>query len=163
MSCPSSHYTPVDICEELLQDINFNETEETLEPCIGRDKNFYNLIPYTKDWGEIELGRDIFTYDYGRKFNKLIVNPPYRDNEPDVNLRKNIAMDFMFKCFELCSDECWFLLNNKMFNSLTPLRLTKMKTLGFCITSMRIINIKCWYGRYYWICFKKNATSIINF
>ena len=161
--CPSFHYTPIEICKELLKDIDFKENEETLEPCIGRDKNFYNLIPYKKDWGEIELGRDIFNYDYKRKFNKCIVNPPYRSNDSNIKNRKNIAIDFIFKCLELCSDECWFLLNSKMLNSLTPLRLNKIKDMGFGLVFMRILNIKEWYGRYYWICFKKNRDSIIKF
>ena len=161
--CPSFHYTPIEICKELLKDIDFKENEETLEPCIGRDKNFYNLIPYKKEWGEIELGRDIFTYEYNRQFDKCIVNPPYRTNDSNVKDRKNIAMDFIFKCLELCKNECWLLLNSKMLNSLTPIRLNKIKNMGFGLVFMKVINIKIWYGRYYWICFKKNGKSIIHF
>ena len=69
----------------------------------------------------------------------------------------------MEKCFELSDDECWFLLNNQMFNSITPVRLKKYKQLGFCICFIRILNISKWYGRYYWICFKKNSASILEF
>ena len=157
MTCASFHYTPLEICKKLLLDLDFKEDEETLEPCIGRDKNFYNLIPYKKDWGEIEEGRDIFTYEFNRTFNKIILNPPYKDNET----KKNIGMLFIFKCLELCSDECWCLCNNAMFNSLTPIRLNKIKDMGFGISFMRILNINIWYGRYYWICFKKDCDSIL--
>ena len=50
-----------------------------------------------------------------------------------------------------------------MFNSMTPVRLNKFKKLGFVIVFMRVLNIKCWYGRYYWICFKKGGKSILSF
>ncbi len=162
--CTDFHYTPVEVCEDLLENVIFNEGEETLEPCIGRNKNFYNLIPEPKEWGEIELGRDIFTYDYGRKFSKVIVNPPYKSNDEDPKERKNIAYKFIIRCLELCSDECWCLLNNAMLNSLTPIRLKDIvENHKFGIVYMRVININKWYGRYYWICLKKNANNILNY
>lgn len=161
-TCPSKFYTPVDTCKELLKDINFRDGECTLEACKGRDNNFYDLIPYDKDWGEIELGRDLFTYDFKRTFNRVITNPPYRDNKPEGE-RKNICMNFIFRCLELCDDECWLLLNYRMWNSLTPVRLNKIREMGFNLSFLRIIAIKKWYGRYYWCCFKKNGKSIIEF
>lgn len=160
--CPSFHYTPKEIVEKIFNDIDFKEQDSVLEPCVGRERNMFDLIPDIvdlKEWGEIEEGRDIFEYDYGRKFTKVIVNPPYKDN----NNKKNIAMIFIFKCLELCSDECWVLLNNMMFNSLTPIRLKKMKEEGFEITHLRILNIPKWYGRYYWICLKKGGKSLVKF
>ena len=79
--CPSTHYTPKDITPILLEDISFNKDDITLEPCKGRTDNFYELIPYTKDWCEIDLGRDLFEYDFGDKlFTKIIPNPPYKSN-----------------------------------------------------------------------------------
>ena len=162
--CPDSHYTPRDVAETLLNDISFNENDFSLEPCKGRTNNFYDFIPYTKDWCEIDEGRDLFEYDFGdKRFTKIITNPPYRTNHKDAKDRKNIAVKVMEKCFDLCDDECWFLLNNQMFNSMTPVRLKKYKEKGFEITFMRILNIKCWYGRYYWVCFKKNGKGLINF
>ena len=161
--CPELHYTPKDICELLLKDIDFKPDEEALEPCIGRDRNFYDQIPFTKDWGEIELGRDIFTYDYGRLFHKVIVNPPYKTNHIDKKERKNIFIDFIYRSLELCADECWCLFNIKMLNSMTPIRLKKINEMGFGIISIKVINISKWFGRYFWICFKKGATSILQY
>jgi hypothetical protein len=162
--CPSFHYTPINIAQELIKDISFNENDITLEPCKGRTNNFYDLIPYNKEWCEIDEGRDFFNYDFkGKKFSKVITNPPYTTNHTKKEDRKNIFMPFVFECLKNCSDECWLLLNNKMFNGFTPLRLNKMKTMGFEICYMKILNIKEWYGRYYWICLKKDYKGIINF
>jgi hypothetical protein len=161
--CPSSHYTPYETIDLLLKDITFNEGESTLEPTAGREMRIYNKIPFEKDWCEIDLGRDFFTYDFGdKKFDKIITNPPYRSNHKQGH-RINIAIKTIEKSFELCKDECWFLLNNQMFNSLTKKRLEKYKELGFCIVFMRVLEIKCWYGRYYWVCFKKGGKSILTF
>lgn len=160
-TCPSFHYTPREICEEIFKDIDFKETDITLEPCKGRDgeTTMYGLIPGNKDWCEIEYGRDFFTYEFSNKFDKIITNPPYRGNEPE-GIRKNIGWDFIRRCFELIKDdgEVWLLLNHKMFNSLTPKRLNDIQP--FNIHFMRILNIKLWYGRYYWVCFKKGEGCV---
>lgn len=162
--CPEFHYTPKDIANELIKDISFNENDETLEPCKGRTNNFYDLIPGNKEWCEIDEGRDFFNYDFkGKTFSKIITNPPYRTNHAKAEDRKNIFMTFIFKCLEYCEGECWLLLNHKMFNGLTPIRLGKMKDMGFEVSFLRILNIKCWYGRYYWICLKKNHRGILTF
>jgi len=161
--CPELHYTPKDVCKELLKDITFNKNDYTLEPCKANG-NFYDIIPYKKDWCEIDNGRDFFNYDFGKnKFTKIIVNPPYRSNHKKEEDRKNIMWKFIFKCFDLCIDECWFLLSIKQLNGLTPKRLKTINEAGFNLCFMRIINIKKWYGRYYWICFSKNKNSIISF
>ena len=161
--CPPSHFTPKNIAKELLKDIDFNKNDFTLEPCRATG-NFYNLIPYSKDWCEIDEGRDFFTYDFGDiKFSKIIVNPPYRSNHKKLEDRKNILWDFIFRCFDLCNDECWILLSIKQLNGLTPKRLKNINELGFNVCFIRILNIKEWYGRYYWLCFSKNKPSIIIF
>jgi hypothetical protein len=162
--CPITHYTPIVIAEQLLQDIQFNDNDITLEPCKGLGNSFYDLIPYEKDWCEIDQDRDLFAWDFGDKlFTKVITNPPYLSNETNKEDRKNIAIKVIEKCFDLSTDECWFLLNNQMFNSITPARLRKYYKKGFSLVFMRILNIPCWYGRYYWICFKKNSKSIVSF
>jgi len=162
-NCPDFHYTPENIAKELLKDIKIEKNDIILEPCKGRgDIGFYKYLKGKNcDWCEIDEGRDFFKYDFkGKKYDKIIVNPPYRTNHKDEKDRKNIAWLFMFECFKhiKLDGEVWFLLNNKMFNSLTPLRLSKLN--GFNIDFIRILNIKQWYGRYYFICFRKKQTNI---
>ena len=97
-----------------------------------------------------------------KEFTKCVSNPPYRDNAPDGQ-RKNILIKMIDKYFKITKDEVWLLLNHRCFNSLTPLRLSRWRELGWSITFLRILNIKKWYGRYYWICFKQGGISIVNF
>ena len=161
--CPEFHFTPAEIAAVLMKDITFVETDYTLEPCRALG-SFYNLIPYNKEWCEIDEGRDFFTYEFGdTKFSKVITNPPYRTNHTDATERKNICVEFIFRCLEVCDGEVWLLLNGKMFNTLTPKRLGKMREMGFNMTFMRILDVKIWYGRYYWVCFSTKGASIIHF
>ena len=164
-TCPKSHFTPVETAKLLLKDITFTEDDHTLEPCKA-DHAWWDIIPAgTKDWAEIDQGRDLFTYEFPRRFSKCIANPPYRTNHIEACDRKNIFIPFVFRCLELCDGECWVLLNAKMWSSITPVRLKKIKDMGFGVSFLRVLSIKEWYGRYYWVCFKKGktASSLIHF
>jgi len=51
-----------------------------------------------------------------------------------------------------------------MLNSLTVRRLKKYRdNYDFNIIFIRVLEIPCFYGRYYWICFKKGGKSILHF
>lgn len=51
-----------------------------LEPCIGTgviaDVLLSNYVD-SVDWAEIEQGRDFLTYEFGRKFDFVVTNPPF--------------------------------------------------------------------------------------
>ena len=149
--CPDSDYTPISTLQQLLQDISFVSSDLTLEPCKGRENRFYDLIPGKKDWCEIEEGRDFFQYTGSP--TKVITNPPYKSND----MKENLSIKIIEHSLKVATDECWFLLNNQMFNSLTPCRLHKYLKMGWKVVFIRILNIPCWYGRYFWICFKKGV------
>ena len=154
------HYTPKEITKELIKDIDFVDNETVLETCRGGGA-FYDILPdnIVKDWCEIDMGRDFF--EYNNKVDISIANPPYRieiDGE-----RKNAIIKWMDHQFSITNKECWYLLNGKCWSSITPIRLKKWKLLGWNMCFMRILNIKKWYGRYYWVCFSKSKPSIINF
>lgn len=153
METPVNQFTPVEVAIELLKDIKFNPNELTLECCAGREMRIYNIIPGEKDWCELELGKDFFQYT-GRP-HKIITNPPFHDQN-----KKNICVSVIEHCFKVCLDEVWILINHQTFNSLTPCRLHKYLKMGFKIVFIRILNIPCWFGRYYFICFKKGEWEI---
>ena len=161
--CPSSHYTPDETIDIIFKDINFKQDDCILEPTAG-DFSMYNKIPINnKFWAEIDYGVDFFNSFDDKRFTKIITNPPYKSNHIIKEERENLPIKVFERCFKLCDDECWFLLNNQMFNSLTPRRLSNYSKLGFNVVFIRIINIPKWYGRYFWICFKKDGKSILHF
>ena len=152
----SFHYTPKKIAKELINDINFIDNEKVLETCRGGGA-FYDILPdnINKDWCEIDMGRDFFKYNESCDIS--ISNMPYRIDG------KNIVIPWMNHQFSLTKKECWFLLNAKMWSSITPPRLKKWKDNGWNICFLKILSISKWYGRYYWLCFSKIKPSIINF
>tara|TARA_R110001599_G_scaffold19630_1_gene75017 strand:+ start:49 stop:555 length:507 start_codon:yes stop_codon:yes gene_type:complete len=160
------HYTPIEITKELIKDIDFIDGETCLETCRG-DGAFYDILPdnIVKDWCEIDMGRDFFEHTTPTDIS--IANPPYRKDTGDITQgykgRINILIPWMNHQFSITNKECWYLLNGKCWSSMTPIRLNKWKVLGWNVCFMRILNIKKWYGRYYWICFSKTKPSIISF
>tara|TARA_R100000655_G_scaffold72423_1_gene110937 strand:+ start:3759 stop:4247 length:489 start_codon:yes stop_codon:yes gene_type:complete len=154
------HYTPIEITKELIKDIEFNDNDKVLETCRGGGA-FYDILPdnIIKDWCEIDMGRDFF--EYNEPVDISIANPPYRIEIDGV--RVNALIKWMDHQFSITTKECWYLLNGKCWSSMTPIRLKKWKDLGWNMCFMRILNIKKWYGRYYWVCFSKTKPSIISF
>tara|TARA_R110000823_G_scaffold31045_1_gene88721 strand:- start:42 stop:530 length:489 start_codon:yes stop_codon:yes gene_type:complete len=154
------HYTPIEITKELIKDIDFIDNETVLETCRGGGA-FYDILPdnVEKDWCEIDMGRDFFQHTTTTDIS--ISNPPYRIETPEG--RKNALIKWMDHQFSITKKECWLLLNGKCWSSMTPNRLNKWKSLGWNLCYMRVLSIKKWYGRYYWICFSKTKPSIIQF
>lgn len=65
---------------------------------------------------------------------------------------------------ELCNKGFFYLINWRLWQSLTVKRLCEWKKKGWIISAIKIIEIKKWYGRYYLIKFeKKNRDGVLNF
>ena len=149
------HYTPDELCKVLISLVKIEPDDVLLEPFMGGGA-FYDHFPKEniKDWCEITKGRDFLHYD--GVCDIIITNPPYID----CGL---LCLDWIYKCMECASKTVAILLNMKALNSLTPLRLSKMKEKGWSITKIHICNVKKWYGRYYFVVFEQDKPSIITF
>tara|TARA_X000000368_G_scaffold408553_1_gene389347 strand:+ start:1824 stop:2327 length:504 start_codon:yes stop_codon:yes gene_type:complete len=79
----------------------FNPSGTILEACKG-DGSFYDEFNGDKDWCEITQGRDFFDYD--RKVEWIITNPPY-----------SIFDKFLIKAFEIADNIVFFCPLNKVF------------------------------------------------
>lgn len=67
------YYTPRWLSKAIVE--HFAPSGQCLDPCIG-DGAFYDFLPEeSRDWCEIEKGRDF--YSYKRKVDWCIGNPPY--------------------------------------------------------------------------------------
>ena len=151
------NYTPDDICEKMINYLNLDTSKSYCEPFSG-NHNIFKLLPENKEYYEIQEGKDFFACN--KNYDIIITNPPYRDYETD---RKNMVIDCFNKCFEVANEKCVFLVNNKMINSLTPLRLSKWEEINWVITDICVLNIPKWYGRYYILTFTKNGNKILNY
>ena len=64
---------------------------------------------------------------------------------------------------EICNKGFFYLINHKLWSSLTVKRLREWKELGWVISGIMVIEIKKWYGRYYIVKFEKSGQQIVEF
>lgn len=85
-------FTPDWLAEQIIS--MFTIRGEILEPCRGEGAFFKHLPELTTDWCEIAEGRNF--YDYTKKVNWIITNPPYSDFnrflEHSFSLADNIVL-----------------------------------------------------------------------
>ena len=84
-------FTPDWLCEKICS--MFNIVGDVLEPCKGEGA-FMNHLPKNTEWCEITEGRNY--YDYNKKVDWIVTNPPYSDFnrflEHSFNLAENIVL-----------------------------------------------------------------------
>ena len=148
--------TPRELAKDLMAMIEYTPGDRFYEPFMGEGA-FFDAMPDPKDWAEIKLGRDFFTYlPFDGHCEHIITNPPFRMHG------KNTFTPAFERFMNIATKTIALLLNHKMLNSLTPLRLEEYKQKGWVITAIHIVNVKKWYGRYWFLIFKKNGKSIIT-
>lgn len=91
-------YTRSDIAKNIVKSLNPKGI--CLDPCKG-DGAFYNHLP-NADYCELGEGKDFF--DYNKKCNWIIGNPPY-----------SIFFDFLQHSFELAENVSFLVPTNKIF------------------------------------------------
>lgn len=92
-------YTPNDIAADIVRWLN--PCGSCLDPCRG-DGAFYNNMPAGSEYCEISEGLDFF--DYNKKVDWIIGNPPY-----------SIFEAFLQKSFLLADNVAFLVPTNKVF------------------------------------------------
>jgi len=152
--------TPESLAKYLVSLIEYTPGDRFYEPFMGID-NFYKFLPEPKDWAEIKKGRDFFTYlPFDGHCEHIITNSPFR---VDVDgKRENSVIISLDRAMKIATKSISFLVNIKMFNAFTPVRLENYKNNGWYVSSIHILAVKKWYGRYFFVTFKKNGKSILD-
>jgi len=145
------HYTDESLVKDCLQLINFNKEDVVLDVGSGENMVWFNNFPVkNKDWVEIEKGRDFFEYD--KKVDWCVGNPPFRLLPKMVEKASNIS-----------NFGIGFLMSIDGINSLTPLRLEKLKNKGFSMKRLFVVTCKRWFGRYYFVIFTKEDNDFVSY
>lgn len=149
--------TPHVLAKDLIASLNLQPNLKLLEPFKGEGA-FYDQFPENcdKDYSEIEEGRDYKTTQY--KWNRpdwVITNPPFRITDSkgkDVNAFYPLLEHFT----SIANQGIAFLSNDKCFSTLTPCRLKKLRDSGWYLSTITVVAVKKWRGRYFWIVFTRN-------
>ena len=100
-------YTPEPVVLDMLEWVK--PSGLCLDPCKG-DGAFIKHLPPGSDWCEIQEGKDFF--DYHRKVDWIIGNPPY-----------SIFEDFLAHSLELSDNVVYILPTNKVFQRAVIMRM----------------------------------------
>ena len=145
------HYTQLEMVKELINLIPLQTNDIVLDAGSGKNKVWYNNIPdyCIKEECEIEDGIDFLTID--KQYDWVIGNPPF-----------HLGWKFLEKASEISNKGIAFLGNLNFFNSCLPNRFEKLKSKGFYLQKIHIVQDKRWFGRYYFLLFDKNINNFIS-
>jgi|TARA_R110001599_G_scaffold117059_2_gene285084 hypothetical protein len=130
-------YTPPKIVDIMLDFCDYKKGESVLEGAKGKGA-IYDKLSEPKEYCEID--EDIDFFDYNKKVEWIITNPPYS------------ILDKWFKhSYTICNKFCYII----GCYSLTPKRLEVMNENKFYITKMLLLKIPNWFQRAYIIVCEK--------
>jgi DNA modification methylase len=140
----TKHYTPEALAKRLIELVPIKATDTVLDPSAGRNNVFLKHVKAKRKLRcEIEEGMDflaapLLNYDWA------ITNPPY-----------HLLRKFVDKTAEEANKGFAFLVNINGVNSFTPLCLDNLRTRGFYLRHLHVVNVKAWMGRYFFFVFSK--------
>ena len=150
------YYTNEQMVKELLDLVPIKKNDSVLDAGSGKNKVWFNNLKGKKYECEIEDGCDF--YKWNKKVDWVVGNPPFRDRAGGNNL----IASWIEKSSEIAQMGVAFLINHKVFNTLTPVRLERLKEKGFYIKKIHIVSDKRWFGRYYFLIFEKKPNNFIS-
>lgn len=149
------HYTSPLMVKDLIKLIPFENEDYVLDAGSGQNKVWYENIPIKCNKTECEIEDGIDFLECNDKYDWVIGNPPFATNKIINGRHQNLIPQWIEKSSEVATKGMAFLLNHKVINFLTPVRLQKLKEKGFEITRWHIVADKRWFGRYYFLIFQK--------
>ena len=147
------YYTNEEMVKDLLSILSISGS--VLDAGSGRNKVWFNKLKGEKYECEIEDGCNYYEWD--KRVNWVVGNPPWQYED------KNQVWDWIKKASEISDTGFAFLLNHKVFNTLTPVRLRGLADKGFYVQKIKIVADKRWFGRYYFIVWQKKRNDFLLF
>lgn len=145
----SFHYTNEAMVKELLGLLELQGS--VIDAGSGKNKVWFNNIPKNCERYECEIEDGCNFYEWQKKVNFVIGNPPFAE-----------GWKFLKKASEVATDGIAFLGSINFFNCLTPKRLEELKGKGFTLAHIVVVSDLRWYGRYYFIVFAKGRNSFFS-
>lgn len=144
--------TPL-MAKHLVSLINFNDGDIVVDPCVGKGA-FYNELPknVTREWFEINSGKDYLNSEL--LCDITLSNPPF--------VPRKLFWEFHKKAMATTNREIWWLINFHSLNVFTQKRLDFMLDSNWFINRMHVVSDKRWYGRYAWVQFTHDRSSLIT-
>ena len=123
-------YTPQTVAKTHIQLINHKPDDIWLDPFYGGGVYYNNFPTHNKDYTEIRMNKDFFTYN--NKVDIICSNPPY-----------SIIDNVIKKCIELKPRVISLLL---LYGAITPKRMELLKDNHYGLVSLYTCKVFSWYG-----------------
>jgi len=136
-------FTPLELAKKLIGLVPLKKNDIVLDPAKGSGNFFNNFPNYT-----INQTTDDF-FDFNKKQNWLITNPPYSKLDEWLEHSCEIATKGFAYLFGL--------------HNLTPRRIEMCEKMGFGITKIYLCKVFKWFGISAFIIWQKNKKGIINY
>jgi len=151
------YYTNEEMVKDLIGMTPIEVDDVVLDAGSGKNKVWFNNLVCIKKYEcEIEDGCDFYKWD--KKVDWIVGNPPFRDKA----MGNNLIASWIEKASEVAERGMAFLINHKVFNTLTPRRLEKLREKGFYLQKIHTVSDKRWFGRYYYRIFTKNPSDLVT-
>jgi hypothetical protein len=146
-----NHYTPEEVAIDCLKLIPYTNEDILLDCGSGRKKVWYNNFKCNKKYEyEIEEGRDFLNHLI--PVDWVVGNPPYHNSWSMLEHAMKISMVGI-----------GFLLSSNTLNSLLlPSRMSKGDYKNFGITKIKVMNIQKWFGRYFFVIWKRDEKGFVD-
>ena len=148
VSNKSFHYTKPEMARRLLALVDFKGGDVVIDAGSGKNKVWYKHLPKFVQKYECEIEDNCDFLKWNTYVDWTVGNPPYR-----------LGWKFIEHAAKISHKGIAFLLSLRAFNMLTPQRLEWLKASGFIISNIHIVNDKRWFGRYYFVIFKKTEND----
>ena len=95
------------------------------------------------------------------EYDWVITNPPFKIPN-DKGVLKNAIFILLLHFATKAKKGIALLVSDYVFNSLTPVRIKKMASLGFYLKTLTICAVKEWRGRYYFMVWTREPNNFLN-
>ena len=147
----SKDTTPIETVKDCLSFIKFEPDDIVADAGSGKEKVWFNEIPVKNKMAfELMEGEDFLKYD--KPLDWVVGNPPFHE-----------WLEFMFHSSKICRKGFCFLINHTRLNQLTTKRLWLLEQEGFYLNCFRIVDVKKWFGRYYFLVFTREKSKVISY
>ena len=140
-------HTPPVVAKLMIEMCDIKPTDTVLDPSKGDNGVFYNNFPEcNKDYCEITEDKDFFDYD--KKVDWVIGNPPYS--------LWNKWIDHTMKI----TDKFCYIFGTM---NLTSHRIARIFDAGYGITKIHFCKVGWWFSPSFLVLFEKNKPPIVGF
>jgi len=149
----TTQFTPPDVAAWCVEHMKIPPGAAVLDPARGEGA-FYGLLGDGAEWCEINEGVDFF--DRVERIDYIATNPPFA--RVIGGKKRPLLWPWVAHCMRIARVKFGLLMQARRWaDMLTPVRLATMHSASWPITSVSLLEVPIWAGRYAWVEWSKGG------